>query len=353
MPQAKLEPDVVSYNAGISACEKGGQWQRALALLSEIGEARIKPTVITRLQRWDQRVREGGAVAAGPGAARQDVGCEAGAHRHQLQRWDQRLRERRAVAAGPGAARRRAGGGAGARRLSCNAGISACEKGGQWQRALALLGETSEARLEPSVILQRLHQRVREWRAVAACSVAAQRDVRGNSKAHRHQLQRRDQRVREGRAVAAGPGATQRHVGGEAESQSLVSYSACISACEKGEQWQHALSLLSEMREATWNDDVIGYSAGISACEKGQQWQRALALLLEMREAKLEPNATSATALGSARARRAGSGCGHWRCSARCGRRGWSLTFHLQRCDQRVREGRAMAVGHVSAQRDA
>ncbi|CAK0820508.1 unnamed protein product [Prorocentrum cordatum] len=176
--------------------------------------------------------------------------------------------------------------------VSCNAGISACEKGGQWQRALALLGETSEARLEPSVILQRLHQRVREWRAVAACSVAAQRDVRGNSKAHRHQLQRRDQRVREGRAVA---------------------------------QWQHALSLLSEMREATWNDDVIGYSAGISACEKGQQWQRALAavisacekgeqwqwamsLLSEMRESGLQPNAISYNAGICACGR-----CGQWR----------------------------------------
>eukprot|EP00959_Pyramimonas_sp_CCMP1952_P166073 3471045-Pyramimonas_sp.AAC.1 len=30
---------LVSYNAGISACEKGKQWQRALALLSEMSEA--------------------------------------------------------------------------------------------------------------------------------------------------------------------------------------------------------------------------------------------------------------------------------------------------------------------------
>ncbi|CAK0816463.1 unnamed protein product, partial [Prorocentrum cordatum] len=82
----------------------------------------------------------------------------------------------------------------------------------------------------------------------------------------------------------------------------VISYNAGISACEKGGQWQRALALLSEI-----------YTAGISACEKSGQWQRALALLSEMWEAKLEPT-SSATTLGSARARRAGSGSGRLRC---------------------------------------
>ncbi|CAK0893392.1 unnamed protein product [Prorocentrum cordatum] len=112
----------------------------------------------------------------------------------------------------------------------------------------------------------------------------------------------------------------------------VISYSAGISACEKGEQWQRwsptssatalgsararrassgsrALALLSEMREAKLEPDVISYSAGISACEKGEQWQRALALLSEI----WSPT-SSATALGSARARRASSGSGRLRC---------------------------------------
>ncbi|CAK0805438.1 unnamed protein product, partial [Prorocentrum cordatum] len=71
----------LSYNAGVSACEKGGQWQRASALLSEICEAMLEPNVI-----------------------------------------------------------------------SYSAGVCACEKGGQWQRALALLSEMREAKLEPDVI---------------------------------------------------------------------------------------------------------------------------------------------------------------------------------------------------------
>ncbi|CAK0804247.1 unnamed protein product [Prorocentrum cordatum] len=93
------------------------------------------------------------------------------------------------------------------------------------------------------------------------------------------------------------------------------------------------------MREAKLEANVISYSAGISACELGRQWHRALALLSEMREAKLEPDVMSATTLGSARARRASSGSGLWRCSARCGRRSWSPTPSiLQRRGRRVPE---------------
>eukprot|EP00959_Pyramimonas_sp_CCMP1952_P420950 8818251-Pyramimonas_sp.AAC.1 len=41
-----MDLDVVSCNAGISACEKGGQWQRALRLLRGMRELRLEPSVI-------------------------------------------------------------------------------------------------------------------------------------------------------------------------------------------------------------------------------------------------------------------------------------------------------------------
>eukprot|EP00959_Pyramimonas_sp_CCMP1952_P399534 8371217-Pyramimonas_sp.AAC.1 len=46
MRESELEPNVISYNAGISACETGEQWQRALALLSKLREAKVEPDVI-------------------------------------------------------------------------------------------------------------------------------------------------------------------------------------------------------------------------------------------------------------------------------------------------------------------
>eukprot|EP00959_Pyramimonas_sp_CCMP1952_P136547 2857767-Pyramimonas_sp.AAC.1 len=45
-------------------------------------------------------------------------------------------------------------------------------------------------------------------------------------------------------------------------------YSAGISACEKGEQWQRALALLSGMCEMKLAADIISYSAAISACDQ-------------------------------------------------------------------------------------
>ena len=36
MGREGVELDTLTYNAAISACEKGGQWERALGLLEEM-----------------------------------------------------------------------------------------------------------------------------------------------------------------------------------------------------------------------------------------------------------------------------------------------------------------------------
>mgnify|MGYP002176495480 CR=1 FL=1 len=61
----------------------------------------------------------------------------------------------------------------------------------------------------------------------------------------------------------------------------VISYSAAISACEKGGQWQHALALLQTMCDERVWPDTTSYSAAISACEKGKHWEVALELLKE------------------------------------------------------------------------
>lgn len=63
---------------------------------------------------------------------------------------------------------------------------------------------------------------------------------------------------------------------------SVVSYSALVSASEKGGQWKLALEILDEMKEAGYVGNVVAYSAAISALAKGQQWEKALELFREI-----------------------------------------------------------------------
>ena len=48
MGEPNLEPGIaISYSAGVSACEKSVQWQRAMALVSETWEAKLEPNGIS------------------------------------------------------------------------------------------------------------------------------------------------------------------------------------------------------------------------------------------------------------------------------------------------------------------
>ena len=59
----------------------------------------------------------------------------------------------------------------------------------------------------------------------------------------------------------------------------VITYSATISVCEKGQQWITVVALLREMQQWKMHPDVITYSATTSACKKGRQWFTAVALL--------------------------------------------------------------------------
>ena len=59
-------------------------------------------------------------------------------------------------------------------------------------------------------------------------------------------------------------------------SPSIITYTAAISACAKGQQPHTAMTLLADMQHHDLAPDVITYSAAISACEKGQQPHTAM-----------------------------------------------------------------------------
>ena len=58
-----------------------------------------------------------------------------------------------------------------------------------------------------------------------------------------------------------------------------ITFSAALSACEKGVEWVRALNLLEEMLQQRVAPTAVTQGAAVAACEKGRQWQKAQALL--------------------------------------------------------------------------
>merc|ERR1711865_1318312 len=44
---ARLSPDLIAYNASITACEKAGRWDMAMALLSTLQHFAHRPSIVT------------------------------------------------------------------------------------------------------------------------------------------------------------------------------------------------------------------------------------------------------------------------------------------------------------------
>ena len=73
-----------------------------------------------------------------------------------------------------------------------------------------------------------------------------------------------------------------------------------ISACEKGGEWKHCLTLLESVRAAGLQAGLSTFNAAISACEKGGQWQPALELLKELKARRIQPDLVTFSAAISA-----------------------------------------------------
>ncbi|CAE7150636.1 unnamed protein product [Symbiodinium necroappetens] len=218
LPQVALDHDVISFNAAISACGRGSQWAVAAALLRQLQETDMQLTVITY----------GAAISA--------------AEKGQQWEWALKLlsemRGQRLLG----------------NVITCSAAISACEKAGRWQESWQLLQEIDDATIELDVISLSA--------VVSACGRASQ---------WRH-------------AVELLGDMQQRHVQGN-----LVTYNSMLSGLEKAGQWQLALSCLAELQDEL-ELDVITYSAVISACEKCGRWQEALLVLVDMQRRRLSGN---------------------------------------------------------------
>eukprot|EP00613_Pedinella_sp_CCMP2098_P060822 CAMPEP_0171986624 /NCGR_PEP_ID=MMETSP0993-20121228/274965_1 /TAXON_ID=483369 /ORGANISM="non described non described, Strain CCMP2098" /LENGTH=289 /DNA_ID=CAMNT_0012639535 /DNA_START=27 /DNA_END=896 /DNA_ORIENTATION=+ len=116
MQERGVEPNAVSYNAAISACEKGRQWEKAVGLINSMHNRGVEPNVISY----------SAAISA----------CEKGGQWEKAVELLNSMQDR----------------GVEPNVISYSAAISACGKCGQWEKAVELLNSMHNRGLEPDVV---------------------------------------------------------------------------------------------------------------------------------------------------------------------------------------------------------
>ncbi|CAM9972289.1 unnamed protein product, partial [Ectocarpus sp. 8 AP-2014] len=218
-----LSPDVFSFSSAMSACDRAGEWQRALEVMDLMLHHEVEPSIVSY----------GTAISA----------CARGEGR-----WQQALSLLADIPS---------------RGLEANAhaygsAIHACVVGGQHRRALELLEEMLECRVVPD----------------AAVFTAAMTAVDGWGAT----LRLLEVMKREGVLP------------------DVNTYNAALSVVARSGREDVALALLDRMRIDGYCPDIVSFNTAIDACASREKWQEAVELLeVDMPAAKVKPDLISFT----------------------------------------------------------
>eukprot|EP00434_Breviolum_minutum_P043255 symbB.v1.2.038547.t2/scaffold6043.1/size21519/1 len=238
----------ILFNAVLSACAKGRQWQHAIGILQDLDDVRLQPDIVScsstisafGFAEWTK------ALELLNMALQQALEVDVIAFNAAISAMEGRLGGKEWEVAlaildtmyvhkfQPDV-------------VTVNAAISACDKSEEWQRALELFtsrdGEYSWDVVTFGAVL-------------SACGKGSQWEMALEILAMMPQRQ-----------VACG----------------LIACSAAVSACGAAGKWREAIALL----EGLSNVDVIIYSSAISACTLVGEWTQALQLLGDMDQRQL------------------------------------------------------------------
>ncbi|CAJ1378606.1 unnamed protein product [Effrenium voratum] len=240
LPLRGLLPDVISYNAGINACEAQNGWQMALGLCRNLEESLLQRNVVTF----------GSMISSF-------------AKNSQWQQALDCLRELKMSALQENL-------------IAYNAAISACEHMQLWQAAVHLLQEAQASAITPDIISFNC--------ALSACSEDLPAARRLLSALRFAGLQ---ETPVTGHAVMRALGSASQweealaHLARLADPDLISFHCAAAAACGTAHAWQRALQVLSSARLASFHWDSVTYTTAMIAFEKGGQWQKALLLFEE------------------------------------------------------------------------
>lgn len=250
MPSAAVQADIVSHNAATSACDKAGEWNRALNALNAMTAVRTTPDVIScnaamsacATCEWPWglailRSMSENLITADTVSYNVSVGASGSGGRWQFALRLLDLAPAESLGAG-------------------NAVMASCSETGEWRTVIALLRKTLDARTGPDKFSYAA--------AIGACKEASKWNV---------VLLLLD------------------CMGVVRVSSDIPTCNAAISTCHP-----IALRVLQAMLDTGLAPDVISYNAAISACETQSDWVTAGSLLRELQDRGLQINAVTCSA---------------------------------------------------------
>lgn len=254
-----LRPDVITYNTTISACERSGEWSLCVWLLDEMHSVQIPPNVISysaaisgcgRSREWAR------SLALLRAAHDRHVQLDIIAYNATITASERGWQWPLALQLLDEASRRA--------RLrptatTFGAAISACGSAAEWRGALALLRDMPVWRVVPNLILMST--------AVVAC-----RRKRGDLSL---------QLVQEMISLQLEPDA--------------VICSSSIRAC--GDRWEQAFALFEDAIQSSVAPDIVACNALLTACYEAGHWEQAVTVLDEVRRRDLSPTSVTHTLL--------------------------------------------------------
>jgi pentatricopeptide repeat protein len=139
--------------------------------------------------------------------------------------------------------------------VTFNAIISACGKGRQWGKVVELLDTMKDDEVKPNIITFNA--------AISACEKGGQWEKTVE-------------------LLDSMPGYSVK--------PDAITFIATIGACVKGGQWEKAIELLDSMMDGRLQPDITTFNAVIGACEKSGQWEKAMELLDSMKDDGVKPD---------------------------------------------------------------
>ncbi|KAK9787881.1 hypothetical protein WJX73_008405 [Symbiochloris irregularis] len=262
MQAAHVQPDLVAFNAAISAAGKAGEWNAMLRVFKSMQSAGVRPDVYTFTSlikacqtcgnRWQKAIaffrqmRQSG-VQPNVQAYTALVGVCSHAGQHEAAM--DTLQAMDAAGVQPDV-------------RAFNGVLAACAAGGKWESAWAVMAAMRRSGAAPSAVsfnlLMSACERAGQPERVLEVFTRMQRDA-----------------VRRG-----------------ALAPTLVTYNTVLSACAKGGMHERAMQLYHEMQAQQLQPDIFTLTSLLHACDRaGKGWQQSVGLAHEFQRQGVKLNA--------------------------------------------------------------